>query len=103
MGQLKGKTGNPNGRTKGTPNRITIEFREFIKELLNENLEQIRDDYKSLEPKDRLLITEKLLSYVLPKLTSTSIMDKPEASTKPVIIFIGEPDPEEGIMEIETN
>jgi hypothetical protein len=30
-------------------------------------------------------------------------MDKPEASTKPVIIFIGEPDREEEKMEIEIN
>lgn len=69
----KRKTNNPNGRPKGTPNKITTDLREFIRLLLSDNLEQLRADFEQLEGKDRLIIMERLLSYVLPKLNNMVI------------------------------
>ncbi len=59
------KTG---GRAKGTPNKVTTEIREFYKELIENNLEQIELDIKELSPKDRIEILIRLTEYVVPKL-----------------------------------
>ena len=67
MAQLKGHTGNPNGRPKGTPNKVTSTIRNWIVELINDNREQIQKDLQLLDPKDRLSFIEKLLPYILPK------------------------------------
>lgn len=78
----KGKTNNPNGRPKGTPNKITTDLREFIGLLLNDNLEQLRADFEKLEGKDRLIVMERLLSYVLPKLSNVTMNEEPEIKDK---------------------
>jgi hypothetical protein len=59
------KTG---GRGKGTPNKITTEIREFYKELIENNLEQLEADIMELSPKDRIEILIKLSEFVVPKL-----------------------------------
>lgn len=62
---MKGqKTG---GRAKGTPNKTTSAVRDWLISLINNSRSQIEKDLKSLEPKDRLLMIEKLLPYVMPK------------------------------------
>ena len=58
------KTG---GRKKGTPNKVTGTLKEWLEDILNENRQQIKEDLAALKPKDRLLIIEKLLQYVIPK------------------------------------
>lgn len=85
----KGKTNNPNGRPKGTPNKITTDLREFIGLLLNDNLEQLRADFEKLEGKDRLIVMERLLSYVLPKFSNVTMNEEPGDKDKvtPIIIF----------------
>ena len=60
----KGRLG---GRSKGTPNKITRPLKEWIKNLLEDNREQIERDIKELSAKDRLAMFEKLLQYVIPK------------------------------------
>ena len=56
------------GRKKGTPNKVTSSLREWVNALIDSNREQIESDLKELEPKDRLMVLERLLSYVLPKM-----------------------------------
>ena len=70
MAQPKGKTGNPNGRPKGTPNKVTQGVREWLAKLIDENREQIRKDIEALEPKERLQVLEKFMQYTLPKPTA---------------------------------
>lgn len=60
----KGRMG---GRAKGTPNKVTRPLKEWINNLLDDNREQIESDMKALLPKDRLIMFEKLLQYVVPK------------------------------------
>ena len=66
MSRKKGtpKTG---GRQVGTPNRITGTLKEFVENLVDDNREQIIDDLKSLRPRERLAVLERMMQYVLPK------------------------------------
>lgn len=65
---VKGKTNNPNGRPKGTPNKVTGEVREWIKGIINKQRPQLEKDLKNLDPAERWRIIEKLMSYVVPKM-----------------------------------
>jgi hypothetical protein len=64
------KTG---GRTKGTPNKTTNEIREKYKNLISETLEQLSDDIKTLDPKDRLKVIIELSKFVIPTLKATEL------------------------------
>jgi len=66
MGIKKGQSGNPNGRPKGRPNKITAEMKDKIQLFIESNFEQIQSDFMMMEPKDRLIIFERLLKYVIP-------------------------------------
>ena len=70
MGLKKGQTGNPNGRPKGKPNKVTSEVRTWLAELIDKNRTQIVRDLKALEPKDRLIVLEKFMQYTTPKMQS---------------------------------
>jgi hypothetical protein len=61
------------GRPKGSPNRITAELRDWISSFIHDNKEQIQKDFDSLEPKEKIMMFEKLLKYALPALQATSI------------------------------
>lgn len=60
----KGRMG---GRAKGTPNKATKNMREWLTKLLAKNRRQIEQDLQALEPKDRIMLLEKLMQYVIPK------------------------------------
>ena len=66
MSRLKGtpKTG---GRKAGTPNKISVGLKDFISKLLFKNRKQMERDLQELQPKERLLILEKMMQYVIPK------------------------------------
>lgn len=66
----KGQSGNPKGRTKGKPNKVTKRIRDFVARLIDKNRELLMEDIVSLKPKDRLMIIERLLQYVIPKMES---------------------------------
>jgi len=85
-GPGKGKTNNPDGRPKGSPNKITAELRERISDFLNENWEQIEKDFGTLDAEKRILIYEKLLQFTLPRLQSVQTPDL-KSDEKPLIVF----------------
>ena len=79
------KTG---GRQTGTPNRTTTEIREHFQNLISENLEQLNNDLKELEPIQRLKIIIELSKFVVPTLKATdlSLSDNDEENFKQIVI-----------------
>lgn len=67
----KGISGNTLGRPIGAKGKNNL--REFITEFLEHNTERIKRDFELLEPKDRIVLFEKLLKYSLPTLQSTAL------------------------------
>ncbi|MBE6314143.1 MAG: hypothetical protein E7079_04230 [Bacteroidales bacterium] len=65
---VKGKTNNPNGRPKGSKNKVTTEVRDWISKVIDKQRPQLEKDLKLLEPAERWRIIEKLMSYVVPKM-----------------------------------
>lgn len=78
---VKGHTNNPNGRPKGVPNKVTADLRQWITDFLQQNLKQIKKDWKQLGPKDRLILFEKLLKYTIPILQESDLRFKYEDMT----------------------
>lgn len=73
MGLKKGMTNNPNGRKPGTPNKVTKDLRKWINGFIESQTDQIQRDWQQLEPKDRIILFERLLKYSLPTLQATSL------------------------------
>lgn len=67
MGQKKGQTGNPNGRPKGIPNKVTGTVKEWIASIIDGNRDQFEQDLKSLQPGERIRVISNLLQYIVPK------------------------------------
>ena len=72
-------TRNNKGRPKGSVNRATAKVREVYAQLLEENLDQLKEDFKKLEPKERIRLMLDMSKYVIPTLKATEyIVPKPE-------------------------
>lgn len=72
MEQKKGQTGNPNGRPKGSPNRVTGTVKEWIASIIDGNRQQFEKDLKSFEPNERIKVISNLFQYVVPKASTGS-------------------------------
>lgn len=64
--------GRMGGRQKGTPNKGGTQ-KEWIRQFLTENQEQIAEDWKKLTPNERWKYYEKLTQYVVPKVMATRV------------------------------
>ena len=51
---------------------MTKELRSVLKDILCQELEDVQEMFKLLEPKERIELLIKLMPYVLPKVTSIS-------------------------------
>ena len=58
------KTG---GRTEGTPNRTTEQFRELIKNFVSDHWGDIETDFKAVKPVERLQFINNLIRHFLPE------------------------------------
>ncbi len=80
----RAKTG---GRKKGSPNKITRDTRELLKEILAGELEIINETLKEAEPKDRLQFIIKLLPYTIPQYANIENLPE-DQPTKPKNTFL---------------
>ena len=86
----KQKSNNPNGRPKGAVNKLTKELRTALKNVVADELEKIPELFEKLEPKDRLELLIKMLSYTLPKITPvTQSVDEPFDTDDPFGLDFG--------------
>ena len=60
------------GRKKGTPNRLTKEVREVLKELVFDEISQVQFHFEKLDPKERIELLIKLMPFVCPKIQPAS-------------------------------
>jgi len=75
----KGQSGNPNGRPKGSPNKITGDIKQVLTDVLNGiSAEQIIKDLNSLKPYERLKMIDSLASYVIPRAKETDNNEIPQ-------------------------
>lgn len=76
------------GRPKGSSNKATSKVRDAYTKLLEDNLEQLKDDFKELDPKDRIKLFLDLSKYVVPQLKQTELIGDPDKPINiPVINF----------------
>ena len=80
------KTG---GRTAGAVNKTTTEIREHFQNLVSNNLEQLNEDIKSLEPLQRLKMIIELSKFVVPTLKATELTTGSENGINPIVVKIG--------------
>lgn len=62
----KGQSGNPSGKRKGTKSRTTIEIQKALLQILDDNLDTLIKDLKTLNPKERSPLLLKLAQHMIP-------------------------------------
>lgn len=81
----KGQSGNPKGRPAG-PNKVTTEFRDTVRKLLDDNAENVGrwltmvaegDGIKDPDPARALTLMAQLAEYAAPKLARTEVVGDP--------------------------
>lgn len=89
MAKEKGspKTG---GRQKGSQNKVTKAVKECLSVLISDytNSQTFMDDFASLEPKERLMIAEKFMNYIAPKMQSVAVEDTNKEKNSTVAMLI---------------
>ena len=72
----EGKSGNPNGRPKGKPNKTTAEIRDAYQRLVEENLTNMTlwlADVAADNPEKAMDLMLKLSEYMIPKLARQEV------------------------------
>lgn len=71
----KGQSGNPNGRPKGTGNKVSQEVKGMIEEILidPDNVAKLKKELTALSGRDYIKAFTELFPYIVPKLSNTSL------------------------------
>jgi hypothetical protein len=94
IGKNRGNAGK--GRPKGSPNKITQEFRDTVKQLLDDNADNVAiwlsqvatgtEDAKA-DPKGALDILSRLAEFAAPKLARTEVVGDVKAPVRMVVTW----------------
>lgn len=67
MAQFRpGQSGNPSGRPRGAKGKTSEVIRDNIRKFLAKNLSKMQKDFDKLDPKERIMLLERLMRHVLP-------------------------------------
>jgi hypothetical protein len=91
MGFVKGQSGNPKGRVKGTPNKTTAEIKEIITRIVGNQLEHIEKDLDKIrksDPAEAMRLSQKFIEYVLPKQSKIDLEGELTHKVEKVVIEI---------------
>ena len=69
-----GAIGGAKSSRNGRPNKSTSEIRALFQNLLEENLERLKDDLNRIEPQQRIKAILDLSKYILPTLKSIELV-----------------------------
>jgi len=61
------------GRPKNSLNKQTVKIRDAFAQLLENNLEQLNDDFAELEPEKRIKLFLDMAKYIIPTLKQTEL------------------------------
>lgn len=75
----KGEITNHKGRPKGSKNKRSEKLYEVVKNLLEDNIPQLKNDLRTLEPNERVKAITNLLAYAIPKQAAITAEAKIEA------------------------
>ena len=67
------------GRPKGSGNKSSERIRKAYAQLLEDNLEQITQDFQELEPEKRVKLFLDMSKYIVPQLKATDITTNGES------------------------
>lgn len=95
LGEDRTKRPKTGGRTKGTPNKVTVEFRETVRKLLDSNAENVGrwltlvaegdgTEHGKPDPGKALDLLAKLAEFAAPKLARTEVVGDPDSPVRTV-------------------
>ena len=70
-----GSLAGENSSRKSVPNKTTAAVQRYFQDLLTDNLDQLGEDIKSLEPAQRIKILLELARYVIPRLNTVHYVE----------------------------
>lgn len=76
MAFTKGKSGNPEGKPKGTQHKRTVEQLKRVEMVLSKLDETIEEDIEAMDPKERARMWQDLQEYIRPKLSRAELTGK---------------------------
>ena len=80
MADINGnKTG---GRTKGTPNKIDSDTKQFLNDIVSNNQDKIEQELDKLDGKAYLDAVFNLIEYIQPKLSRTEVKAEVEITKR---------------------
>jgi hypothetical protein len=96
----KGRSGNPQGRPKGSKGKASEELRELILDFIDRNLPSIQENYDQLDPKEKLTFLEKLFSFALPKMQAVR-MEVENVNTPPFQIIVQDEETKDLLEDVQ--
>ena len=74
-----GISGNPNGRKKGVPNKVTMDIRESYQNLVEMNLDNMTEWLQTIaatNPEKAMMLVISLSDFIIPKLARQEVTGK---------------------------
>lgn len=70
--ETKSKRVKTGGRSKGTPNKVSAPIKTAIADMLKQYHDSgdMQRDFLSLDSRDRIMVAEKFMPYIMPKMQS---------------------------------